>query len=447
LRILFLEVSTIFGSFSNQHINQSDGASSVLSSEVDSLYRPKTKETRLAYEVLLNFIQEEMGSQPHDVLRSAADEVLAVLKDDLLKDSERKKLVEELFGHSAKAPLEIARFSSLINIGKNITDFAVGGAEAQGDSAAIDDQMGVAVVFDDEGEDEEQNDSDLDEESEADEIDEQDIDRDDEMDTGMASARGETIKSAQSGAAVASAASATGELDPKSIDAHWLQREVSVYYKDALASQQIADSVFAALSEPRLDARACENRLVALLEHDKFELIRRLLKNRWKVVYCTRYARAKDDGERAELSEEMRGNSLLEPIWQALTRTGSNAQKPAAVAKAAPGKTVVAASSAASTNAVKGKSILDLEALAFAQGGHLMSNANCTMPEGTYTVDKKGYQEVHVPALKTADMGANEKLVEIASLPEWAQLGLLIYFYFHCFLCFSTFLVSKFEYC
>lgn len=58
---------------------------SVLSTEVDTFYRPKTRETKLAYEVLLNFIQEEMGGQPHDVLRSAADEILAVLKDDALK--------------------------------------------------------------------------------------------------------------------------------------------------------------------------------------------------------------------------------------------------------------------------------------------------------------------------------------------------------------------------
>jgi hypothetical protein len=45
------------------------------------LYRPRTKETRAAYEALLNTIHSTFGDQPADVLRGAADEVLAVLKN------------------------------------------------------------------------------------------------------------------------------------------------------------------------------------------------------------------------------------------------------------------------------------------------------------------------------------------------------------------------------
>lgn len=45
------------------------------------LYRPRTKETRAAYEALLNTIHQMFGDQPADVLRGAADEVLAVLKN------------------------------------------------------------------------------------------------------------------------------------------------------------------------------------------------------------------------------------------------------------------------------------------------------------------------------------------------------------------------------
>lgn len=171
---------------------------------------------------------------------------------------------------------------------------------------------------------------------------------------------------------------------------------------------------------------------MALLEHDKFALIKRLLKNRWRIVYCVRWARAKTDAERAELADEMKGNALLAPIHDALTRTGAAASSSTTAASASSSSKAVPAivraaadaaklSSSAATAAVKGKAILDLEALAFAQGGHFMSNPNCTLPEGTYTVDKKGYQEVHVPALKTADMGAHERLVDIASLPEWAH--------------------------
>lgn len=45
-------------------------------------YRPRTQETRAAYEAVLAFIREQFGDQPQDILKGAADEVLAVLKDD-----------------------------------------------------------------------------------------------------------------------------------------------------------------------------------------------------------------------------------------------------------------------------------------------------------------------------------------------------------------------------
>lgn len=107
----------------------------------------------------------------------------------------------------------------------------------------------------------------------------------------------------------------------------------------------MSDDVFAVLGDERNDNRMCENRLVALLEHDKFDFIKRLLKNRWKgilwfemqrmasimilyffispmvfpVIYCIRYARAKNDAERTDLEEEMRGQPQLRSIVEQLT--------------------------------------------------------------------------------------------------------------------------------
>lgn len=56
--------------------------------------------------------------QPRDVLCGAADEVLQVMKNDRLKDKERKKEVEELLGGLAEE-----RFAVLVNLGKKITDW------------------------------------------------------------------------------------------------------------------------------------------------------------------------------------------------------------------------------------------------------------------------------------------------------------------------------------
>lgn len=122
--------------------NFKPNTSTVLSAEVEAIYKPQTKETRAAYEVILSFIQGEMGDKPHDVLRSAADEVLAVLKDDTMKAREKQKEIESLF----RTKMDEAKFSRLINMGNKITDFLDESNEADD---ALDEEMGVPVVFDD----------------------------------------------------------------------------------------------------------------------------------------------------------------------------------------------------------------------------------------------------------------------------------------------------------
>ena len=68
-----------------------------------------------------------ISGQPRDVLCGAADEVLTVLKNDRMKDKERKKETEGLLG-----PLAEERFALLVNLGKKITDF---GAELKSSAA------------------------------------------------------------------------------------------------------------------------------------------------------------------------------------------------------------------------------------------------------------------------------------------------------------------------
>lgn len=95
---------------------------SVLSDEVDELigivYRPKTAETRQTYSVILCLIQEALGDQPSNILYAAADEVLAVLKNEKLSDKEKKKEIIPLL---EGMPEE--RFSLLLTLGKKITDY------------------------------------------------------------------------------------------------------------------------------------------------------------------------------------------------------------------------------------------------------------------------------------------------------------------------------------
>lgn len=117
---------------------------------VGIVYRPKTQETRQTYEVLLSFLQEALGDQPRDILCGAADEVLAVLKNERLKEREKKKEAEQLLG-----PIADERFALLVNLGKKITDFG-SDEKVQTSEENIDEAYGINVQFEEsESEDDE----------------------------------------------------------------------------------------------------------------------------------------------------------------------------------------------------------------------------------------------------------------------------------------------------
>lgn len=122
---------------------------------VGIVYRPKTQETRQTYEVLLSFIQEALSDQPRDILCGAADEVLAVLKNDKLKDREKKRETDTLLG-----TVTDERFALLVNLGKKITDFGSEAASALGvqGEEQIDETYGINVQFE---ESEEESDEDM----------------------------------------------------------------------------------------------------------------------------------------------------------------------------------------------------------------------------------------------------------------------------------------------
>ncbi|CAG8517169.1 20044_t:CDS:2, partial [Racocetra fulgida] len=71
------------------------------------------------------------------------------------------------------------------------------------------------------------------------------------------------------------------------------------------------------------------------------------------------------------------------------------------------------------------KNFIDLESLMFAQGGHLMSNKKCKLPDGSFKRSMKGYEEIHVPAPRPKPFADDEKLLSINELPEWTQAAFI----------------------
>lgn len=207
------------------------GGMSVMDLDTAGFYRPRTKETRAAYEAMLNVIHAQFGDQPQDVLRGAADEVLAVLKNQHLTDPARQKEVNELLGTVADE-----RFAELVAIGKLINDWVApgeAGATVAGDT--LDQEIGVAVEFEDE-EDEEGDEGDevVEEEDEGGSEEEEEEDRDGRL--GEIGTNAMDVDAGEEGGD-------DGGLRVQEIDAYWLQRRVAAAFPqlDASAAQRMAD--------------------------------------------------------------------------------------------------------------------------------------------------------------------------------------------------------------
>ena len=113
-------------------------------------------------------------------------------------------------------------------------------------------------------------------------------------------------------------------VNVQDIDAYWLQRKMSQAYGD-IDAQKLAEDILKVIGEG--DDRDVENRLVMLLDYEKFDLIKLLLRNRLKIVWCTRLARAEDQEQRKKIEEEMASDPGLAPILEQLHATRASAKE------------------------------------------------------------------------------------------------------------------------
>ncbi|TKY89875.1 hypothetical protein EX895_001172 [Sporisorium graminicola] len=412
-------------------------------SELEGLrYHPKTAETRDIYELILSIVHSALGDQAQDVVRSAADTTLEILKDNDLKDLEKKNEIQEILG-----TLSTETFGQLTNLSKKITDYdepgpSDGAADVDAKIGEIDEQTGVAVLFDDDDEESDQDgvnyvvrdgsdDSDASDNESAPRQRDLDADADaaaDDDDGEDALMIGPST-TANTNADVDAKPRDPNHVSPRDIDAFWIQRQISQHYPDAHEASDKADKAFDILSAES-DVRDCENSLMELFDYDKFELVQVLTKNRDAVVWCTRLARADDDEKVnvqvairekgvAWILKALQGDASLN-VASANGKT-SNGLTPIDLEDAQrKAKRLTSRATIAPGSTAQPRRGVDLEAMAFAQGGHLNTNAKVRLPEGSFKRTKKGYEEIHIPAPVKRTVGEGE-LVPITSLPLWAQ--------------------------
>lgn len=418
------------------------------------VYRPRTSATRATYDLILTTVANNLGDVSHEIVRSAADAVLEFLKDDDMKDFDKKKEVDDLLG----ASLSPKQFNELVNLGKKITDYeaqdedeVMADGENGEDGAEIDDRQGVAVVFDEESEDE-------DGQQIVGEVNDEPSDDEDgpqeetseggvavtisENDPRVASETQEDESMIIDSGAMASDPTKSQDksfIPAREIDAYWLQRQIGEIYTDAhvqqVKTQQALHTLSGAPDEEggeEKPLREIENDLAELFDYEHHELVHKLIANRDKVVWLTRLARAEDSEARGVVEREITSEGLrwiLDELRGAgPSANGSKKRKmevridadtPMAFAndssKTEPTK------SAGLVGGLQPRKLINLENLVFEQGNHLMTNPKVKLPEGSTKRTFKGYEEIHVPAPKKRDE-PTDRDIPVTEMPEWARV-------------------------
>ncbi|KAF1596559.1 hypothetical protein FQV11_0001332, partial [Eudyptes moseleyi] len=187
---------------------------------VGIIYKPKTKETRETYEVLLSFIQAALGDQVRMGAPPCSGRGFKARRKSGWKAAWRKRtwgccrLRELLFQQEGDE-----------DIYGEVRDEA-SDDDMEGDEAVVRCTLSANLV-----------------------------------------ASGELMSSKKK------------DLHPRDIDAFWLQRQLSRFYDDAIVSQKKADEVLEILKTAS-DDRECENQLVLLLGFNTFDFIKVLRQHR-----------------------------------------------------------------------------------------------------------------------------------------------------------------------
>ncbi|KAH8657646.1 Sec63 Brl domain-containing protein [Tricladium varicosporioides] len=396
-------------------------------------YRPRTSATRATYDLILTTVANSLGDVSHETIRSAADVVLEFLKDEDMKDFDKKKEVDDILGSSTTSK----QFNELVNLGKKITDYEAqdedevmadgeGGAE---DGGEIDDRQGVAVVFDDNSEDEDGVEmvNEIRDESSEDEEDVEDRLGAEEATLAGGAAEdpdSEAQELPEEEAMVLDSGPPKDEsgknkdknfIAARDVDAYWLQRQIGTIYTDAHIQQVKTQQALQTLSGipdeeggEEKTLREIENDLAELFDYEHHELVHKLVSNRDKIVWLTRLARAEDAEAQGVVEREIASEGLrwiLDELKGISGSTDTSKKRKLEIKMDIDSSSAYANGSAKAEDTGDGglvgglqpRKVINLENLVFDQGNHLMTNPKVKLPEGSTKRTFKGYEEIHVP--------------------------------------------------
>ncbi|TDZ73205.1 Pre-mRNA-splicing factor brr2 [Colletotrichum trifolii] len=400
-------------------------------------YRPRTAATRATFELILKLVADNLGDVAQSVVLSAADVILEYLKDDDLKDTEKKKEIDDILGVAMSAK----EFNELVNLGKKITDYdaqdddeEMDGDAADGDGAELDERQGVAVVFEDSEDEEGGIVNEVREESSEDEGADDDDEEQAAQDAGPDGLGDDAMIIDSAPEKQAKDAKQSKTVPARDIDAFWLQRQVGKLYADSHEQHDKTTDALRILSGEadeqggeEKSLREIENDLMELFDYEHHELVQLLIENREKVVWLTRHSRAETDEERAVIEREMASEGLQWILNEKFGKKTDEQKRKMEIKMDIDNALSIANIPAVEPERPQGlvgglppRKLINLENLVFDQGNHLMSNPKVRLPEGSTKRTFKGYEEIHVPAPKKRN-DPGDTLIPITDMPEWSR--------------------------
>ena len=380
-----------------------------------------------------------LANQDTAILRDAAQIIIETLKDQHMRDPDRQTEISRVLTGKTNQ-LNTEQFSQLVQLGKGLDDYDELNQQGGGEDTNVEDEMGVAVIFDESEDDDGESDG---EDVVADVV-ASSSEEEDSEEEGPAPAKNDDNDSDEDRVVQGSVDDKKKQshgsdriLSVHEIDAHFLQRQLAKYVPDADVCAKIASDVHGVLRNTS-DLRECENKLLVLLGFEAFDTIKLILNNRIKIWACIAIKKAQNDDERDEIERFLQIDVEGTQVWEEL-HSKSKAEdwtrdRMREVSDSFRGDKDVLAPLASlegkPENERENMDIdneqdeevieLDLETLAFRDGAHTMSNKKCNLPDNSWRAMKKGYEEVHVPAVRSI-VPKDEKLVHIAELPEWTH--------------------------
>lgn len=406
--------------------------------EIEGLiYFPRTSATRATFELITTIVAGKLGEVSDAVLRSAADATLEQLKEDDVKDLDKKAEVEDILG-TILSPKE---FNELLSLSKKITDYGVQDEDEQiivqpGQVGEAEEAEGVAVDFDsDAGGDDEAGAPAFEIESDEESEDENALDGEDMADVKP---DGEEIEDDDQMILGDGPADTQNYVPAYEIDSYWLPREIGQYYEDEVVRQQKAVEVLAILDAYEADGeekplRELENELMELFDYENHDLVQKLVINREKIVWAIRWFKTGSDAEaRIAIERQMVAVGHRQVLRELLTRETETNGDASGEKKFKVGQIILAEPAKAQPTpghdgkligGLQPQKLIDLESLAFDRGNHTLTQKDVTLPPGSTRRIMKSWEEIHVEAQIKKQDGSESALMPTSELPAWARTG------------------------